>query len=189
MRQNRAATHHTARLVALTAALVVPAAASAQVTVEQAFCNVVRAASDVYRSAEEHGANELQLSKLRSSRRDALKKAVKKGRVKDWLGVITVLRTNGDGDATIRVALPPCGKDVYLATWTIGLADLTDHTIIKQSSPLFDVLASLAVNTTIKLSGNFIDDPTNGFEESSLTESGSMTEPEFVFVFSAIAKP
>jgi len=177
------------RLLSLTALLLVPVAARAQANVEQAFCNVVKAAATVYKSAEDQGANELQLSKLRSSRRDALKKAVKNGVVKDWLGVIQELHTNGDGDATLMVALPPCGEGVHLMTWTVGFADADDHTIIKQSSPLYAVLMKLRPGSIIKLSGKFLPSDQDAFKEASVTESGSMREPEFLLLFSLIAKP
>ncbi len=149
---------------------------------EQAFCDAVQEATQAYEAMQGDGANQLKLSKLRTSRGAALRAALPSRAAKAWAGTISKLSTNSDGQAVVAVELP-CGVEVK--TWNNALSDIEDGTLISQKSALFGVLADLKVGMSIQFSGRLFPDRVTGFKESSLTEAGSMKEPEFLMKFSA----
>ena len=155
-------------------------------SIKQEFCKVVQDAAESYKST----ANELQRSKLRSNRREGLKTFASKygEQMEDWTGTINRMTTTGNGDAILSVASTACGQKIELRTGNTSLFDIGNQTIIKQYSPMFNVLAALPEGTPIKFSGRLFADERDGFREMSVTERGSMTEPEFLFLFTSIQK-
>lgn len=156
---------------------------------EKKFCTIVVGAGKKYKSSS--GENELKLSKIRGDRRNLLNAT--SASVTGWSGTIESLSTNSEGKAILSVKLP-CGDDdidVLVQTWNNGLSDIEDNTLIPQSSKLYTTLSDLGTGKEITFSGTFLTgDETNGFHEASMSESGSMTSPEFIFRFSsAAAKP
>lgn len=150
---------------------------------QQKFCDAVTTAREEYKAAQRSGANELKLSKLRSTRKAAVLAAVKGGTVKDWVATIDSLQTNSEGKAVFVVELP-C--DVKLGTWNNALSDISDNTLIPQSSPLFDAIAELSPGTKLRVSGKLASGDIDGFRESSMTEMGSMTDPAYILRFTGI---
>jgi hypothetical protein len=154
--------------------------------IEQAFCDAVNRARDEYKASMREGANELKLSKIRTSRKNAVLAAVKGGGFQGWVGEISSLKTNSEGKAVLELRLP-C--DVLIATHNNSFSDMMDNTLISQSSPLFDAIADLGEGKKVKVSGKFMNDSRgiNGFQEQSLTENGSMTDPSYVVRFTSVA--
>lgn len=109
--------------------------------------------------------------------------------VSGWKGKIVGLITNGEGKAVLEVQLPCDDEiDVSVKTWNNAMSDIMDHTLIPQSSKMFDTLADLGKGKVITISGAFISgDEKNGWRESSLSEEGSMTDPEFIFRFAQVS--
>jgi hypothetical protein len=60
-------------------------------------------------------------------------------------------------------------------------------TLIPHGSALYDQVAKLAVGTTVIFSGIFGPGDRDYLEEMSMTEEGSMTDPEFLFKFTNIS--
>lgn len=141
-----------------------------------------------YREAQGSGANELQLSKLRSVRKAGVTKAVKGGAFKDWIGTIADLQTTGDGKAVVKFKLE-CDADVTIGTWNNGISDVMDNSLIDQSNPLYDGLAQLGKGVKVKVSGKFAVGDVDGFRESSMTEMGSMTDPAYIVRLSGLNGP
>jgi hypothetical protein len=98
-----------------------------------------------------------------------------------------------EAKAAALAALPDSEKkyddvEVEVKTWNNALSDITDNTLIPQTSKTYDTLSELGRGKRIKFSGSFINgDEKNGFRESSLSEQGSMTDPEFIFRFSQVS--
>lgn len=161
-----------------------PARQLAMPPIEQQFCDAVNAATSQYNQASSAGSNQLKLSKLRSVRRAAILGAVHGKNAKDWVGTIDGMETTSDGKAVLDVKLP-CG--VSVKTWNNGLSDISDNTLIPQSSPVYDTISNLAKNSAITFSGKFFSNDVNGFKEISVTEEGSMSDPEFLFRFAAVS--
>lgn len=152
---------------------------------EQQFCDAVTKAKSDYEQAMRDGANELKLSKIRSARKTAVLAAVGGGVVKGWVAEVYNLSTNGDGKAVFRVKLP-C--DVHLSTLADAFSDVQANTLIPQSSPLYDFISELNSGDKITISGKLFSDQQDGYDEVSFTEKGSLTDPVYVFKFSAVSK-
>lgn len=150
----------------------------------QDFCKIVQDAAESYKAA----ANDIQRSKIFSNRNETLKAfASKHGmQLDNWTGTIKRMTTTGSGDAILAVSSTTCGQKIQLNTWSASLFDIGDKTIIKQSSPIFNVLEPLPVGAPIKFSGRLFADERKGFKEMSVTERGSMIDPEFLFLFTSI---
>ncbi len=110
--------------------------------------------------------------------------------VSGWLGTIDDLSTNSEGKATVKIKLPcDAPADIVVMTWNNALSDINDNTLIPQSSKLFDALSDIGDGKAVKFGGNFISSEKDGYEESSVTESGSMGSPEFILRFSSVTAP
>ncbi len=148
---------------------------------EKKFCSTVGSFAKAYKDAPDD--NQLKRSKVRSDRRQALGSFP--ASVSDWLGTITKLSTTGAGKAELSVKLP-CDSDidVEVTTGHTELADMLFHSLIPQSSRTYATLSELGKGKQIRFTGNFVTgDDLNGIRESSLSEDGSMTDPDFIFRF------
>jgi GYF domain 2 len=97
-----------------------------------------------------------------------------------WIGKVAKLSTNNDGRGVLAVEI---GKDVWLKTWNNAVADVGDNTLIQPESELYRKAIALRVGQWIAFSGNFLRGTKDCIREGSLTMSGAMTEPEFIFRF------
>ena len=150
---------------------------------ERAFCDVVSSYGQQYKQAESSDENQIKLSQLRMARRQALVAAIARPSVHAWVGELGSLETSGDGTASFSVKLP-CG--VKIETWNNGLSDISDHTMVAPTSQLYNQLAALKEGDRVKVSGVLVRGGQDGFKESSVSEQGSMEDPEFVFRFSEV---
>lgn len=124
--------------------------------------------------------NELQKSALVAERFDRFKKLKGDPRViKNWLGVLEGMGTNGDGKAFVTIRLTP--KELTFSTWNNSFSDMSDHSLIPQSSPVFKKLATMKIGNVVKFSGRLK-------HTKNLTEDGKMTTPDFLFIFKDIEK-
>jgi len=151
---------------------------------EDKFCQAVGQAAGAYGSMERGGANQLKLSKLRTERGAALRQA-SDGNVSAWVGTLQHLSTTGEGKAVLGIKLP-CGAEVK--TWNNAFSDITDGTLIPQTSALYEALSNLNKGDRVRFSGELFADRQNGYKESSLTEAGSMRDPEFIMKFASVEK-
>ena len=99
--------------------------------------------------------------------------------VVNWIGTVEDISTgmfaSGKAELTVRIA-----KNITVTTGSIG------EMLISRDSPIFASLAKMKNGTRIRFSGKFQRDSTDGFEELSLTEKGSMKAPSFVIKFDTI---
>ena len=95
--------------------------------------------------------------------------------------------TTSDGYAYLCIRLS--GSDnVKVCTWDNGISDIGAETLIRQDNPLYQELSEHATGDVVTFSGQFLiglgsrDYPT----EKSVTEEGSMTDPDYLMRFSEI---
>jgi hypothetical protein len=103
------------------------------------------------------------------------------------------METTSDGSASVSITL---ADGVTVNTWNNAFSDdiVTQagvQTLIPQGTKLYSALSELAVGAKVTFSGEFIrsnDFATfqDSIEETSLTEEGSMTDPEFLMHFRSI---
>lgn len=122
--------------------------------------------------------NDLKRSVVRKRRDLAAMSATSGGSFEDWTGTLDEMTTNGDGDAVVSVQLDGC--PCKLKTWNNSLSDIGSGTLIKNGSALFNRIMNMSVGQKVRISGTIL-------KESSMTEEGSVTDPEWIVKFSDIS--
>lgn len=137
-----------------------------------------------YAKAYEAAANDMAAGAQRQRRAKAICAILgKKPSVKRWTGFITRLSSNGDGLGVLSIG---SSKGITIKTWNNALSDSSDNTLISADSPVMDVAMNLAVGQAVEFSGTFVRDKADCIREGSLTQDGSMREPEFIMKFSSL---
>ena len=149
---------------------------------ETAFIQAIQSVKAEYDAAP----NELRKSAVRTKRGKLIQKALGGSRnVSDWVGVLSDMETSGEGKAILEIKLE--GTDIQVGTWNNSLSDMFDNTLIPQESPIYSAASQLKEGDRIVFSGTFLPTDANDYvKETSLTESGSMSSPEFILKFKAI---
>jgi hypothetical protein len=165
----------------ITASPTGPVAALAVMAGEQEhFIAIIEEARTKYTTA----SNDMAKGGARAWRKDAICKALPSLGVQDWRGEINTLSSNSDGKGVVEIAI---GPGAYIKTWGNALSDVEDHTLIEPNSSLFQILSQMNKGDRVRFSGTFIPNNSDCVRESSLTQKGSMTQPEFIFRFSAVS--
>jgi hypothetical protein len=160
-----------------------PAAAastSSSVGQQDAFVGIVEEARRRYQAA----ANDMAKGGVRAWRKDAICKALPSLTVDDWKGEIYLLSSNSDGKGVVAITI---GPDIYVKTWNNSLSDINGHTLIEPNSSVFRTLSAMKKGDHVRFSGRFVPGNADCALEGSLTQDGSMTEPEFILRFSAVS--
>ncbi|WP_404472972.1 hypothetical protein LG301_02030 [Vreelandella venusta] len=152
---------------------------------QQRFVDIVEGSKDDYSDAE----NSIQKSAARERRAERLCAHFADGlEVNGWQGEIDSINRTMTGDAGVELVV---AKNLTLKTASSSLTfnNDTQRTLISEESPLFRAVSELKGGDTVQFSGAFL----RGSErdcllELSVTESGSMRMPEFMFNFSKIEK-
>jgi hypothetical protein len=147
---------------------------------QRQFVTIVGSYEPQYKAA----ANELQKSALRTKRKSDLEKSSISKDVSGWVGVLSGLETTSDGKAIITVQLQ--NSPITLKTWNNGFSDSGHGTLISHGSGMYDKLSKFKEGDFVRFSGSLFLDDKDYFRELSMTEEGSMTEPEFLFKFAEI---
>jgi len=144
---------------------------------QQEFVKAVDSARNAYKSA----ANEMLKGIERVNRRKAICKALNGPNVKNWIGKIAQLRSAGkDARGVLAVSI---GTKITVKTWNNDFSDLNFDTLINTDSPLFASVSAMKVGDSVVFSGHFFPSEEDCVKEGSLTTSGSMNDPEFIFRF------
>jgi hypothetical protein len=101
-----------------------------------------------------------------------------------WIGTIKEIRLSFDGKGAVAVEIAP---GITVETWNNMLSDITDRTRVDPSDELYRQLESLQRGGRVVFSGRFFKDKEDCIRENSMTTHGSLTEPEFLFRFSALS--
>ena len=120
--------------------------------------------------------NELKKSPVKKARNSLFEEIKFNRKVTNWIGKLDRMSTSSSGNASINIKLIGSRAEVH----TLGDIEL--------NSDLFNDIASLSEGDTIVISGSFIREYSEYLYESSVTESGSMSNPEFYFKFKSIEK-
>jgi hypothetical protein len=145
------------------------------------FCNVAENFIRSYQEALKTGANEAGLSQLRYNRRQSLSSIMGMGQVTRWTGVVKAISTDSDGTGRLAVQLS-CGTDIA------SDVEIRSEPGIAQGTVLYSTLISLKSGQAVIIDGTFdIGNGVDYIRERSITELGSMTNPEFNFAFESIS--
>jgi hypothetical protein len=139
-----------------------------------AFAKANNDAKDAYEAAD----NDLKKSVIRKQRDDGAMGALTNGNFSNWPGVLETLTTNGDGNAVITVRLDGCICAVM--TWNNDVSDAGDGTLVKMGTPLYKKLIAMHQGDHVIVSGHVL-------RESSMTEEGSVNDPEWITQFNDVS--
>jgi hypothetical protein len=167
-------------IILLLAGLCEAAAAGDIPQDQKQFIEIVERFHGAYTQADNDKAKDA----TRLQRAKAICAAIRTPLVQNWTGTVFKVSSNREDKGVLELTL---STHVRITTWNDALADVGDHTLIDPKSPLYDQTVLLKKNQEVLFSGSFIPDPTDCFRETSITLSGSMDEPEFLFRFSDIA--
>lgn len=133
--------------------------------------------------------NELKKSALRTQRKNSIRNILRSLQVSEWIGTLKDMGTNREGKAFIEIKLEGA-ESIVIKTWNNAFSDVmcNTNTLIENGSSLYNAIADLSEGAKVVFSGTFIPDDRDFILEGSVTERGSMTEPEFIFKFSSIRK-
>ena len=146
---------------------------------EDTFISAVVRSREAYQAA----ANDLAKGGTRAMRKKEICAVLHSMSVQQWKGTIAKLSSNSEGKGVLYVKIAP---DVQLTTWNNRISDMSDDTLIEPSSSLFQTLSHLKTGDAVTISGSFVQADQDCVKESSMTLSGSMLSPDFVFRFSEV---
>jgi hypothetical protein len=148
-------------------------------TDEAAFISVINDA----RSEYNNGSNDMVKGAARAHRRERLCQLVQSMAVRGWTGTIAKLSSSSSGKGVLIVSI---GPQITIGTTNNDLSDSFDHTLLSPLSNVFRQVVSLSQEQRILFSGSFLPGDTDCVHETSLTQEGSMTDPEFLFHFTDV---
>jgi len=115
---------------------------------------------------------------VRKDRAKAVCQFLPDGRVKEWVGSLQRIDNTFGDEASVSIKL---ADKLFVQT--------ESETEISPSNPLFYRLAKFEKGTRVRISGKLLkrNSDEDCFREMSLTEDGSMNEPEYFFQFDDIS--
>lgn len=131
--------------------------------------------------------NELKKSALRTQRKQVISNLLSNRKVSGWIGTLEDMQTNSEGKAFIEIKLEGA-KSITIKTWNNLLSDVFDNTLIENGTELYNAISNLTEGDLIIFNGTFISDDSDYIKEASITERGSMTDPEFIMKFTNVKK-
>jgi hypothetical protein len=147
---------------------------------ETEFINIVSTAQRGSPQAQ----NDMQRGGLKATRDEAICKVLTSFAVENWIGTVTKVDANSDGKGVLYISL---AEKITLTTWNNDLSDIGDNTLIQPGTELFRAASSLKEGQKVLFSGSFLPKIEGCINESSITLSGKLEDPDFIFRFSGVA--
>ncbi|TKU44009.1 hypothetical protein FDX24_05455 [Citrobacter sp. wls716] len=148
---------------------------------EAAFVDVIKKSMIDASNAK----NDMQIGGVKSVRDKSICSILKVKSVSNWIGEVKNISANSDGKGVIALSLP---SNITIKTWNNSLSDIRSNTLVEPGTDVFNSASGLNPGDVVYFSGTFFDDKDNCILEASLSLSGKVKEPEFIFKFSDIRK-
>lgn len=155
--------------------------ASYQLKIEADFVEAIKESMEKASNAK----NEMQIGGIKSARDRDICNILKVKSVSGWIGEVKQVTANSDGKGVLKLSLP---NNIIIRTWNNSFSDIRYNTLIEPGTNVFNSASELNVGDVVYFSGTFFDDDDNCISEASLSLSGKIKEPEFIFKFSDIRK-
>lgn len=108
--------------------------------------------------------------------------------ITSWTGTLAQLATSQGGDeAYCTIESRAGGFKVTYKTWNNSLSDAGVGSVIKKGTKVYGQLASLKTGAPVVFSAQVVRDDLGKIKESSMTEAGNTSDPEFIVRFTSIA--
>lgn len=148
---------------------------------EAAFVDVIEKAIKKSKSAK----NDMQIGGIKALRDKEICNILQVKSVSNWIGQVKKVSANSDGKGVLVLSLP---NGILIKTWNNSFSDTRYNTLMEPGTEIFNRASELSVGDVVYFSGTFFEDNDNCISESSLSLSGKVREPEFIFRFSDIRK-
>ncbi|WP_447885256.1 lysozyme inhibitor LprI family protein [Serratia fonticola] len=129
--------------------------------------------------------NKMQLGGIKAARDKSICELLKVKSISNWIGEVKNISANSDGKGVLTLELT---NNLYIRTWNNSFSDIGYETLMEPGTNLFNAASNLNPGDVVYFSGTFFDDNEGCIAESSLSLSGKVKEPEFIFKFSDIKK-
>lgn len=143
------------------------------------FIQAIENARAAYKTAE----TDLQRGATRPTRARNICAAVQSPNLHQWIGTISNLSTNGDGDGILEVTI---ADGLTFGTMNNAISNAAYQSMIKSGTPLYTKLLDMKEGQTVRFDGSLFGSETDCYREMSLTLNGSINEPNFVIDFSRV---
>lgn len=144
---------------------------------ENEFISIVKYYKDQYKNANNgmgEGAARLHRRYDICSRENTLE-------IKNWTGKISYLSSTEKSKGILTINISP---EISLSTKSTEFSDNEENpTLISEESPFYESLSKMKEGDNVIFSGKFISDIDDCFKENSITMTGGMLNPEFLFHF------
>ncbi|MGS5102124.1 hypothetical protein [Escherichia coli] len=148
---------------------------------ESAFVDVIEKAIIKSKSAK----NDMQIGGIKALRDKEICNILQVKSVSNWIGQVKKVSANSDGKGVLALSLP---SGILIKTWNNSFSDTKYNTLMEPGTEIFNRASELSVGDVVYFSGTFFEDNDDCISESSLSLSGKVKEPEFIFRFSDIRK-
>lgn len=129
--------------------------------------------------------NDMQRGGIKSKRDKGLCESITSLAVVDWIGTIKKIDSNSDGKGVLEIEIAP---DILIKTWNNAFSDMGDHTLLEPGSPVFETAAAMKRGQKVIVSGTLLKGSEGEcIKEGSVSLHGKISDPEFIFRFSAIS--
>lgn len=137
------------------------------------------------RSAFQAAPNELSHEQIRKSRQQAICRVLSERIALSWIGEISGISSTSGGSAVLKIKLAP---NVHVQTWNNAFSDAGSKTLVLSGTALFASLVPLRRGDAVQFSGSFEESEKDCVKEQSITQAGSMLDPEFTMRFTEVKK-
>lgn len=149
---------------------------------EARLISIVSDSSSGYDSAN----NDFQKGAERVKRAKAICNSIPSRSAKNWVGTVEDLSSTSDGYGVLSIRI---SDHITVSTNNNKLSDSlgTLKTLVVPDSPVFQKMANLSKGQKVIFSGVFAPAQNDCLEELSITQSGSMSDPEFEIRFTDVS--
>jgi hypothetical protein len=147
--------------------------------IEQEFIGLIRRYAAIYQA----GDNDLVKGQARPARARAICKLFRSTNQHQvpWVGEVTDMSSTSKGAAILTIKI---ADGITISTTNNEFSDaLGDKTLLQPGTNVYAQAASLHVGQTVLFNGLFLLSEDDCFQERSLTQEGSMTEPDWAMRF------
>ncbi|WP_238888600.1 hypothetical protein [Achromobacter insuavis] len=147
---------------------------------QQEFVQIVASAQKQARNTE----NDMQRGGIKAARDQQICAVMKSRAVSGWIGTVKLVDANSDGKGVFTVEI---AHDVRVKTWNNAFSDISDKTMFEPGSALFNTASQLKKGQRVKFSGMFLKGSQGEcVREASISLSGKVQDPDFIFRFSSV---
>lgn len=150
-------------------------------TQEESLISIV----DTGRQEYADGQNDFQKGASRPRRANRICNLMQPPVANNWVGTVEELSSNSSGYGVLKIRISP---HITIGTSNNSFSDSlsSQRTLISPSDPVFTQVSSLRIGQAVIFSGRFSTSQDDCLDESSITQSGSMEDPDFEMHFTSV---